>query len=185
MSQKPFIAFIERHEGRCLCWLEKEVGGQDARDLLQGAFLALWQSYREGKFDPDRPDAVGYLNKRIEWLLANHREKEKKQPRPGAGGGEGGEIGPDPPDVRELPVWWVAITSEARERLRTRIPQLPPPYRQVVALQLTGQTHAEIAGTLGLTGDAVRQRYRRALEKLKDLIGEDPLPEGERDQPAD
>src|SRR5262249_31526911 len=118
MSEEPFIAFFQRQERRCLCRIEREVGGQPARDLLHAAFLSLWRAFRAGRFAPTRPDAPGYQDQQIDWLIRSHRQQQKKTPVAGDD--------PHPPDRREPPPWFAAAAAEAQQQLRASIQGLSP-----------------------------------------------------------
>lgn len=61
-----------------------------------------------------------------------------------------------------------------RETVRAAIAVLPLPYREVVALRF-GQdlSYAEIAVVLALNERTVATRLRRALERLKTILGEE------------
>jgi len=65
--------------------------------------------------------------------------------------------------------------SEARARVRAALQQLPERDRELLVLRHLEQlTSREIAGVLGISEGAVKVRHVRALERLRDLLGEDP-----------
>ncbi|MBT2368882.1 sigma-70 family RNA polymerase sigma factor [Streptomyces sp. ISL-10] len=61
--------------------------------------------------------------------------------------------------------------KEEEQRVYTALATLPPRQRHVMAWHLDGFTHAEIARTLGITPEAVRQNYARARAALKRFLG--------------
>ena len=66
--------------------------------------------------------------------------------------------------------------EEMRRRVRAALEQLPPHYREVVILRHLEQlTFEEIAGVLGVSQAATRSRYRRAVERLHNLLSGDSL----------
>ena len=65
----------------------------------------------------------------------------------------------------------LAVAAEALAETRKVLVQLPDRLRQVVELRLTGLNDREIADTLGIGNDAVRQAQSRAVSRLRDLLG--------------
>ena len=69
-----------------------------------------------------------------------------------------------------------AAREEMRERVRTALQGLPSHYREVVILRHLEQlTFEEIAGVLEISEAATRSRYRRAVERLHNLLSGDSL----------
>jgi RNA polymerase sigma-70 factor (ECF subfamily) len=65
--------------------------------------------------------------------------------------------------------------SEARRQVRAALERLPERDRELLALRHLEQLSIrEIAGVLGISEAAVKVRHVRALERLRDLLGEDP-----------
>lgn len=62
--------------------------------------------------------------------------------------------------------------AEEMERLRYYIDELTPKLREVVNLRLKDLTNEQIAEELGITAPAVRVRYFRAEERLRQLAAE-------------
>lgn len=68
--------------------------------------------------------------------------------------------------------------EEMRQRVRRAIQQLPPQYREVVILRHLEQlAFEEVAGVLGISESATRSRYRRAMERLHNLLSDESLGE--------
>jgi len=66
-----------------------------------------------------------------------------------------------------------AADDERSERLRDALVRLPDAQREVVAMKIYAQlTFAEIADVLKLSANTAASRYRYALEKLRDILGE-------------
>ncbi len=62
--------------------------------------------------------------------------------------------------------------SDLAEQLQAALAQLPQPQREVIVLKIYGQkTFLEISGLLGLSQNTVASRYRYAMEKLRNLLG--------------
>jgi len=74
---------------------------------------------------------------------------------------------PDPgPSPDEL-----AAEAERRSSVSWALTQLPEEQRRVVELRLAGMTGPEVAATLGRSHDSVRPTQRRALARLRALLG--------------
>jgi RNA polymerase sigma-70 factor (ECF subfamily) len=65
--------------------------------------------------------------------------------------------------------------SEARAQVRAALDRLSERDRELLVLRHLEQLSIrEIAGVLGISEGAVKVRHVRALERLRDLLGEDP-----------
>ena len=78
------------------------------------------------------------------------------------------------PSLEEL-----AVTQERRLSVRRALPSLPEEQRRVVELRLGGLTGPEVAAVLGRSHESVRTTQRRALARLRTLLGV-PAAAGER-----
>jgi RNA polymerase sigma-70 factor (ECF subfamily) len=63
-----------------------------------------------------------------------------------------------------------AVESERDRELALALSQLSPRRAEIVRLRLEGFTGPEIAASLGLSHESVRQEQRRALLQLADLL---------------
>jgi RNA polymerase sigma-70 factor (ECF subfamily) len=64
-----------------------------------------------------------------------------------------------------------ATRQEMRQRVRAALERLPVHDREVVILRHLEQLgFVEIAGVLGISEAATRSRYRRAVERLHNLL---------------
>lgn len=68
----------------------------------------------------------------------------------------------------------ILLEAERAAILWDAILQLPHRLADVVQLRMRRWTYKQIGAELGLTGEAVRQREKRAFRELKRLIGERP-----------
>lgn len=65
----------------------------------------------------------------------------------------------------------VAEAAERRRSVSEALALLPEEQRRVVELRLAGLTGPEVAATLGRSHDSVRTTQRRALARLRTLLG--------------
>ena len=70
------------------------------------------------------------------------------------------------------------VRKELRQRVRAALAALGPPDREILVLRHLEQlAMKEIAEVLGVTLSAAQSRYRRALERLHERLGGQPLEE--------
>jgi len=69
----------------------------------------------------------------------------------------------------------LAAAAERRHSVGRAVAQLPEEQRRVVELRLAGLTGPEVAAALGRSHDSVRTTQRRALARLRVLLGVVPL----------
>lgn len=70
----------------------------------------------------------------------------------------------------------VAVRNELQQRVQQHLESLQPADKEVLLLRHLEQLPmSEVAGVLGVTLAAAQSRYRRALERLHELIGDDSL----------
>jgi RNA polymerase sigma-70 factor (ECF subfamily) len=65
----------------------------------------------------------------------------------------------------------LAAEAERRSSVAWALTQLPEEQRRVVELRLAGLTGPEVAATIGRSHDSVRTTQRRALARLRILLG--------------
>jgi RNA polymerase sigma-70 factor (ECF subfamily) len=100
--------------------------------------------------------------------IANrHRHRARHPAHPWS---EAAERIPDPRDSPER----AALAAAESAWLLAQVRALPERSREVVELRLAGLTDREIAGVLGISGDAVRQAQARAIAQLRARVGATP-----------
>lgn len=63
-----------------------------------------------------------------------------------------------------------AQKKERRQILRRALPLLPPEDREILHFHSEKMSHGEVGAILGISPDAAKQRLRRALGRLRDLM---------------
>ncbi len=132
-----------------------------ARELLADVLLAVLQALRAHKLR-DGERLAAFVAGTTRNVLSNHRRKERRTPTRGA---LSLEAAPPPParDVYE--------ETERRETLSRELLRLEPTDRRILELTLEeGWRPAEIAKSLGLSGDVVRARKSRAIRKIVENV---------------
>lgn len=139
---------------------------EDAADVTADAFLVAWR--RLGHV-PDEPDTRPWLYGVVRRVLANHRRGDGR--RSSLGDRLRRELATHVPDTSDDVVQRADVTAAMR-RLSAR-------DQEVLELHLwEGLEPREIADVLGITTAVVRPRLSRARARLRDLLGNDPVPPG-------
>ena len=132
---------------------------QDARDLVQEAYLRAFEHYDSFRGDSARA-----------WLLAIVRNTCYSHLRKPAVSGETAEFDEQahtPQRACEDPES-LALEAEDRERLAQALEELPEEYREVIVLrELEEMSYKEIARVTGMPVGTVMSRLARARERLR------------------
>jgi RNA polymerase sigma-70 factor (ECF subfamily) len=142
---------LEPHTGWVLAWFRRRVGAERAEDLAQEAFVAALQAgpriTREG--------LGGYLLGIVRRLpLVEGRRRR----------------------FASAPIDDVAVLPDEGgkdERVTAAVRALPPELEQVVTLHYGQErSYEETAALLGVPRATVQSRLRRALERLRRVLGQ-------------
>ncbi|MEK6274438.1 MAG: sigma-70 family RNA polymerase sigma factor [Actinomycetota bacterium] len=149
---------FRRHYGHVYRYLRRRVGDPErAADLTQDVFAAAAAALPAGTGEPP---ALAWLYTVAKRRFADEARRHGARERAIAGlsraATRADEYGP-------------SVTSALREALG----RLPGGQRNVVVLKLLrGLSFAEIGAELGLTEDAAKMRFSRALRELRDDLTE-------------
>jgi RNA polymerase sigma factor (sigma-70 family) len=151
--QAAFEVLVGRYRSQLIRACQRVLPDGRAEDAVQQALLSAYQALgRHGPPDRFRPWLYRIALNAAMKMAADHGEAEEL-PQALAGGEQ-------PEEAREL-----------RERVRTTvraIGALPTGQRRaLVARELEGRSHEEIARELGLSGGAVRQLIHRARSSVR------------------
>jgi RNA polymerase sigma-70 factor (ECF subfamily) len=134
-----------------------------ARDLAQDILVAIWRAWPAFRHQcSERTYAARIAHHRI----VSHIARAVRQPRLAELSADLAGTTPTPEEM--------AIRSDESRRLLAAVRALPIAYREVAVLLLEGFSPAEVADTLGITGNAVAIRGTRARDMLRDLLGARP-----------
>lgn len=137
---------------------------EDANDLLQETFVQCWE--KAARFDATRGSEIAWLimiarSRAIDRI----RSRKTRTIREDEAGKESGRAFPsvdttsvsDPVEIRE-----------AREIVMNALEELPAEQRRVIELAyFGGQSHTEIAETLGQPLGSVKTRIQLGMKKLR------------------
>lgn len=159
-------ALVERLRPRLVLWcaarMSKDLKARmEPEDAAQEILLAVTKDFRTYHGPADRPFFKWFFTVADHKLkdLADYHGAQKRQT-------------PDAHARSQVSASMAAALREGVGRLRAAIDRLPEEDRLVVRLyKLEGLDVGEVAGVLRCSENAVRIRYCRALEKLRDLLG--------------
>lgn len=137
-----------------------------AEECAQDVMATVWR--KAGQFDPARAGVATWIftiarNRRIDLLRRQRRPEPEDLPW-------GPEAEPDQADT-------LALQQESA-RLGAAIANLPEKQRVLIERAYFGDlSHSEIAEVTGLPLGTIKSRIRMALEKLRQSLSEESIPE--------
>ncbi|MFL5846815.1 MAG: RNA polymerase sigma factor, partial [Solirubrobacteraceae bacterium] len=152
-----FAAVVGRYESELQRYAARIVGPSRAEDVVQQAFLNAHTALVASADDIQlRPWLYRIAHNAGLNVLRSSREEIELDERLAAGGDS------------------VEHEAETRERLQAAlaaIARLPEPQRDALTLRaLEGRSHAEIAGTLGVSPGTARQHVHRARATVRAVV---------------
>lgn len=171
-DETAYETLIRQHGGRLLQVARRFVGEEEARDVLQEAFLAAFKAI-------DRFDAKARLSTWLHRIVVNsclmrlrkksHQVEQSIEPLLPTFIEDGHRVltGPKWPDspLDDLE------RHELQRLVRTGIEKLPSSYRSVILLRdIEGLTGQETGEMLGITPNAVKVRLHRARQALREIL---------------
>ena len=134
---------------------------EEARDVVQEAFVRLWRMRERVRIETARPLAF-----KIALNLASNRRRTRKLWRWVSLEAIRNSANPTPNPEEST------STRERRDAVRRAIDALPERHRKVVALcELGGLSYREAAEVLGVPAGTVASRKHAALALLEDRLG--------------
>ena len=157
---------VRRYHPRILAALIGQTRDREAsRDLTQDVLIIALRAVRSGKVN--EPEKLGLYILGIARILAkNHiRRRIDQQSRED-------ELPAELIDRIAGPLGQARMEEAERERsVREALDELPQSDREIVLLTLDGRKPREIAATLRIAPDVVRQRKSRAIQKIALSLG--------------
>lgn len=140
---------------------------QDAEDAVQDIFVEIWRSAE--RFDADMGSEMTFIITIARRRLIDRNRKVGRRPR-----------AQQLEEPAILPAEARADQAELAddvERAKAAMDQLRPEQKQVLQMALVeGQTHQEIAQSIGIPLGTVKSHARRGLMRVRSLLGLDPEP---------
>lgn len=173
-DKAAFARLVEKHKqsvyGLCYRLLGAQGSGDEARDAAQETFVRAYTGIT--RFDPRQPFAAWVLriarNHCID-LLRRRRPTVALQSSPDDSEGHAPEL----PDRFARTGEQVVQEEEAQRDLDKAVAELPPRYREVIALfHVQHRSYAEIAEALDVPMGTVMTWLHRARKELKLRLSE-------------
>ncbi|MFO0969482.1 MAG: sigma-70 family RNA polymerase sigma factor [Gemmataceae bacterium] len=168
---ESFGALVTRYQDRLFNTVIRLVdNAEDARDIVQEAFLNAYQSLYSFKGDSL---FFTWLYRIAVNTAISYRRKQKVLLRLHKGGEEGGSVEPADPSEVSRPGHAIEMAEEER-RLHEALGRLSPEHRAVLVMKdLEGQKYEEMAEILDVPIGTIRSRLHRARLELRDILVKD------------
>ena len=139
-----------------MCWMSAKGNWARCNDLVQEVSIAMWLH-----FDTLRPDATpGEVRSWVYWQCRSSLDLQRRLQRPLQ----------QPLTALMEETLAADDSSQEKEEIEHLMAALIPDDQRLVRLHLEGYRAEEIAEALGLTRDAVYQRWHRALQKMRSVL---------------
>ncbi len=189
-DQEALAALYSRHRDRLRrmveCRLDARLRGRvSTSDVLQEAYIDALKRLPHYRADPAVPFFIWLRTVAIQRLIQVHREhlgagKRDAAREVSAAALAGGAVDASSEKIAEFMGDFTSPSLAARRgeimaQLREGLDRLDPIDREVLALRhFEDLGNHEVAALLGIKSAAASKRYVRALERLKDTLGQLP-----------
>ena len=162
-EKPPFEQLYGQFVQRVYAYVRAQLGAAaDAEDVTAQVFVKAWEAYP--RYEPQGATPAAWLfriarNAALDHVRAAGRRERlvrvvAAEPEPSA----------DPAEM--------ARERIEHERLLKLVAELPERQREVIGLRHSGLAFAEVGALLGLSEDAAKMQYHRALRILRDRARE-------------
>ena len=160
-DEKLFNEIFKSHSRELHNFLYYKYGGEhDLKDIVQDAFIKLWDNCHKVVFEKARSFLFTVANNQ----MLNELSKKKTVLN---------YAQQKPKHYTEESPEYVMEETEYMERLQSAIENLPEEQRVTFLLnRIDGKKHKEIAEMLGISRKAVEKRIYTALKKLREQVGD-------------
>ncbi|HMC36659.1 MAG TPA: sigma-70 family RNA polymerase sigma factor [Actinomycetota bacterium] len=153
-----FERLMKRYHDRLYRYAHVRLGPQDAEDLLQDLYLAVWQELPSFRWERGG-SLSGWMFAILRNMVADRHRRKRVVLVPLDGAAE--------PSVE------FEQDAVSERYLRSALDELPARQRDVLILRLlVGLTTAEVASAMGRSESRVKDLQRRGLSKLRRSMGE-------------
>jgi RNA polymerase sigma-70 factor (ECF subfamily) len=167
---EQFAVVFRRHAPVIHGYVVRRLGPGAADDVVAETFLTAFRL--RSRYSHDRPDARPWLYGIATNLIGRHRRAEIRQYRALARTG----LDPVTESFADRADARVTAGTESR-RLAAALAGLPPGHRNALLLVAWGDlSYDQAAAALGVPVGTVRSRISRARARLRQALGEAPVP---------
>ena len=139
---------------------------EDARDVVQEAYLRAWKGIRRFRGDAQFSTWMYRITANTAYTVVKRRRRNRAETLDDVD---------EPAELRvEARPEEAAESAELLDDIAAALRELAPKLRAIVILKdVYGLSHEEIAGELGISVAAAKVRLHRGRKKLRDLLYED------------
>lgn len=154
-NSDPFDELLKRHRPMVwrMCWISAHGNYERCRDLVQEVSIALWRHFGQLRPDATLQEERAWVRWQTRSALDFQRRMQRPTPLP---------LTPGMADLQAAD-----DILEQQEELEELMSTLNDDERRMLRLQLEGYRADEIAEAMGLSRDAVYQRFHRAVVKMR------------------
>lgn len=154
-NSDPFDELLKRHRPMVwrMCWISAHGNYERCRDLVQEVSIALWRHFGQLRPDATLQEERAWVRWQTRSALDFQRRMQRPTPLP---------LTPGMADLQAAD-----DILEQHEELEELMSTLNDDERRMLRLQLEGYRADEIAEAMGLSRDAVYQRFHRAVVKMR------------------
>lgn len=143
-----------------------------AEEITQDVFLRVWN--KAETYRPEQGKVVTWMSSITRYRAIDLLRQRGIRPEAHRLDWADG-VSPDLPDGMD--VEFEVEVAQRRQRIRTALAQLPPEQSQALAYAFfQGYSHSQIAEALDEPLGTVKTRIRLAMQKLRQILYEDKLP---------
>jgi RNA polymerase sigma-70 factor (ECF subfamily) len=162
-DRDAFYALYNRYLQRVYNRVKSKVPPQDVEDVTQEIFIALVRSLETYQ---QRSRFNTWLYTIVNRQIADFYRRRSRSER-------GHSVELDSDGAPEIPSTAEHDSADQRMIIQTALNSLPEHYQEVIMMRFAdGLTFAEIAQQRGQPLEAVKSLYRRALQAVRDNMGE-------------
>jgi RNA polymerase sigma-70 factor (ECF subfamily) len=165
-QQEAFTMLYERHLSSVYNRVRYRIPESDVEDVTQEVFITALRSLKSFKGDAQFSTWLRTLTNRRVADFYRNKEVTETQSEPLRVEGE---------NIRteQLMVASKSSVSDDKIILREAMVQLPDHYQEILLLRFAeGLKFREIARTMGQSLEATKSLYRRAMDALRDIVGD-------------
>jgi RNA polymerase sigma-70 factor (ECF subfamily) len=142
----------------------------EAQEILQDAFVSIWKN--SGRYDPSLGSSTSWMIHLTRNLAIDRLRKRQRRDDLQRRFSEEKAVMDDDAECPESPL----MAAETARRVRKAMSNLPGDQRTALDLAFfEGCTQSEIAERLCEPLGTIKSRIRRALERVRTLLGENPV----------
>jgi RNA polymerase sigma-70 factor (ECF subfamily) len=159
----PWTVWLDQHLASLILLARQWVPGHaDAEDVVQEAFVRFWRS-RDRVSEPAAYFYACVKHVALDWQRSRKRRSRRDQAAARS----------------EVETWFAAPVEqdERRAAIEAALRTLPENQREVLVLRIWGGlSFPQIAVALQVPVDTAKSRCRYALDRLRELLVEEPIP---------